>query len=76
MRLRQFLDALPESYQLLLGVCRQGLVRRRFHPAEAPVKFVAGPMQGLLRVHAGHLADLGGDEEQVSQLLLYAVRRV
>ena len=76
MRLRRFLRGSPQSRQLLLGVFRQGLARRLLHAAEPGVKLVAGHVQSLLRIHAGHLRDFGGDEKQIAQLLLYAVGQV
>ena len=63
----------PQSQQLCLGVLRKRLVSRRFHVAEAAVELVAGAVQGVLGIHPGHLADLGGHEQGIAQFLPYAV---
>ncbi|CAN4004967.1 Ferredoxin, partial [Dysosmobacter welbionis] len=55
---------------------RQRLVRGLFHRAEAAVKLVAGPVEGVLRVHARHLGDFGGHKQRVAQLLPDAVGRI
>ena len=48
----------------------QGLVRQLLHGAEAADEFVAGGVKGQLVVQAQKAPGLGGDEEQVAQLLL------
>ena len=70
------LGLLPQLHQFRLGVCGKRLVRLGFHIPEALVKFVAGPVQGILRVHPGHLGHLGGNEQGVAHFLPHAVRRV
>ena len=64
MRLR----VVPQRQQLRLGAVRQRLVRSLLHCAEAAVELVAGPVEGILRIHTGHLGDLGGHEQGVSHL--------
>ena len=66
----------PEGQQLRLTALRQRLVRGLFHRAEAAVKLVAGPVEGVLRVHARHLGDFGGHKQRVAQLLPDAVGRI
>lgn len=66
----------PQCHQFLLRIFGKGLVRQSFHFAEGVRVFVAGPMEGILRIGAGHLADLGGGKEGVPQLFPDAVGSV
>ena len=49
--------------------CGKGLVRSVCHPAEPGLILVAGAVQRVLRVYAGHLGDLAEDEQCVADLL-------